>query len=109
MNEIYIKVNGIRYDVIQVDPMAIVLSSGKQYGACALFEKKIYLANNIRRDVFKQVLIHEIIHAVIYEYGIKEDKDETTWTEEDLCVFFQHYGEEIMENAGMILKMIFIH
>lgn len=54
--------------------------------------KKVFLANNLPREVEEQVLCHEITHCVCFEYGIFIPIE----TEEFICNFMANHGKEII-------------
>ena len=71
-----IKVGGITYKVELKD-----LSTrndgadGKQLGWCVYDEDKIEINERLTQPRIEQTLIHELVHAVMYEAGLEQDED----------------------------------
>ncbi|UXU48947.1 MULTISPECIES: ImmA/IrrE family metallo-endopeptidase [Staphylococcus] len=68
-----INVCGINYDVIQVtevdnDPSCL--------GLCIYRESLIQIKNGLSTERKKQVLMHELLHAILYEAGYEEHNEE---------------------------------
>jgi hypothetical protein len=100
-----ILVNAMVYEIHVVKQKSIQLSEGQSIGTCSYIDKAIYISDSLGQETL-HVLIHEITHAYIYEYGIREHSKGATWNEEDLCVFFEHYGFQIINEASRIARNI---
>lgn len=72
------------------------------YGLCNYSEQAIYIHRNLKEEVMKRVLIHEITHAFIYLRGMSGIK----WTEETLCDFMGGVIDEIYPMANDVMKKI---
>lgn len=63
---------------------------------------EIRLANDMDKDLSYSTLIHELVHAYLFECGMPRE----TYSQEDVCNFFGAYGKEIIENACKIQSLI---
>lgn len=74
-----------------------LLVDGKRCrGATHFYNRKIYIDKNLEATDKKQVLLHELAHAILYDTQL-ELKDE--YSEENLCEFIALYGETILQTA----------
>lgn len=80
-----IKINNSLYDVHFVEPNHAGLRNGEALGTCSTTNKEIYINKELKNK--KDILRHEITHAVIYEY-LQVD---FVWNEEHVCEFMQRY------------------
>jgi len=66
-----IKVAGIDYEVEEVD--VVILEGNTNYaGSCLYIESKIELLKDLPITKKEQTLVHEIIHACLFEAGFNE-------------------------------------
>lgn len=103
----FIKVNGIVYTVYTVPVMSLQLLEGKNIGTCSYVDKAIYLSQDLEGDVLLRSLVHELTHAYIYEYSQIQYSEEHRWSPEDLCIFMEHYGMQIVKDAQDIFDGMF--
>lgn len=61
----------------------------------------IRLSNKIDNQLLYSTIIHELVHAYLFEYGMPRDN----YNQEDMCNFFGAYGTEIIENAYKIQSL----
>ena len=100
MEKHYIEINSMNYEIRFVPPLDNQLNFGKLAGTCDYINKVIYISNDLEKRMFK-VFVHELTHAYIYEYSQKNYDDKETWTDEDLCVFMENYGIQIIRQADL--------
>lgn len=62
----------------------------------------IRLSNKIDNQLLYSTIIHELVHAYLFEYGIYDNN----YTNENVCNFFGAYGTEIIENACKIQSLL---
>ncbi|MBS0950540.1 hypothetical protein JK159_09290 [Weissella minor] len=68
-----VSVNGIDYEIFTVDEIdSDPLTNGTIY-----YDKQlIYVKASLAPQRMKQVLLHEIVHAIFYESGIEDTEEE---------------------------------
>ncbi len=100
-----IEINGLLWDIRVEHPYdPIFLNKERIYtlGACDTTTRTIYLASNIRRSKLKEVLCHEIAHAVIFSYDIELNYEQ----EELFANIIALHGEEILNLTNNILRVL---
>lgn len=60
---------------------------------------EIRLLKHLDKDLLYSIIIHELTHAYLFEYGMSRE----TYSQENMCDFFGAYGTEIIENACKII------
>ena len=91
-----ILINGVRWKIFRVSPSNPYLSTpeGKvALGCCDRVEHTIYINNKLKGKKLKQVLCHEITHAVLYSNNVLMLPKE----EEIVAEIFRKYGFKIIE------------
>ena len=79
-----------------------LLADGKRCrGTTHYFKREIYVDKDLSPEDKKQVLIHELAHATLYDTQI-ELKEE--YSEENMCDFMAMYGSGIIRVAEDYLK-----
>ena len=63
---------------------------------------EIRLSKDSDKDLLYSVIIHELVHAYVFEYGMPREN----YNQEDMCNFFGAYGTEIIENACRIQSLL---
>ena len=58
----------------------------------------IRLSNKIDNQLLYSTIVHELVHAYLFECGIYDDN----YTNENVCNFFGAYGKKIIETAEMV-------
>ena len=97
-----IKINGIRWRLVKVSPSNPALrmpNDSLALGCCDIDNHTIYVRKDLHDIKMKEVLVHEITHAVIYSYGIEL----TTKEEETIVSIISSHGTEI---AKLIQKAL---
>jgi hypothetical protein len=74
-------------------PMLIRSDGSLSIGACDDIRKTIYLNKNLKGNLFKKVLCHELTHAAMFSYNVKLSLEQ----EEMLAEIIATYGEEIID------------
>lgn len=62
----------------------------------------IYIDKDLQPTLFRQILLHELLHAFTFSYGVHLKADETD--EEVIADFFGAHGDEMVEAANQIIK-----
>lgn len=95
-----ITINGERWRVKIVSPSHPVLTYKTgipAFGCCDDITKIIYLNQTLTTSQMKQVLCHEIVHAVMYSYDVDLEDD----IEEIVADIIMTYGDEILKLTHM--------
>jgi hypothetical protein len=67
-------------------------------GACDDASKTIYLNGNLRGNLLKKVLCHELTHAAMFSYNVELSLEQ----EEVLAEIIATYGEEIINITNVL-------
>ncbi len=62
-------------------------------GVCDNISKTIYLSSDLRAEKLSKVLIHELVHAIIFSYNIQLEYEK----EELIANIISVYGEKIIK------------
>lgn len=98
-------INGIRWDLLLVDPSntKLQIPNGKRaFGCCDNFTHILYISKNLNKKALKKVLRHEITHAFIYSHNILLTPKE----EETVVEIVTNYGQQINKIANRAYKQI---
>lgn len=88
------QINHVKYDIIETtdDNYVNITSNGESIlGLCDNANRKIYIHKNLDFPSKVKTLRHELMHAIIYEYGFSKE----TYSEEDVCNLFGTYEKLI--------------
>lgn len=99
------RVNGVEWSVRLVAPLHPMLLTPWQthaLGVCDKVTQTIYIDKTLQPAQFKQVLCHEIVHAVMFSYGILLSYDE----EEMVAEIITEFGDEIIRLTNFIYNGI---
>lgn len=100
-----IKINGMIWKIILVSPYHPELMHKKgppAIGCCNDLTKTIYISNSLTKSLTKEVLLHEIVHAIMFSYNV-EISDEN---EEIVAMIISTYGKEIMNLTNIAYKQL---
>ena len=95
------RVNGVEWSVRLVAPLHPMLLTPWQthaLGVCDKVTQTIYIDKTLQPAQVKQVLCHEIVHAVMFSYGILLSYDE----EEMVAEIITEFGNEIIRLTNFI-------
>ena len=96
-------INRELWRVVFVDPRhpALLKPNGDfAIGAYDDYSNTIYLSNNLSGDVLKQVLCHEITHAIMFSYRIKMPLQQ----EELFAELVAMFGEKIIKITNILFS-----
>lgn len=62
----------------------------------------IYMDKDLQPTLFRQILLHELLHAFSFSYGVHLKADESD--EEVIADFFGAHADEMVEAANQIIK-----
>lgn len=94
-------INGEHWRVVLCSvhhPMLIRSDGSLSIGACDDASKTIYLNQNLKGDLLKKVLCHELTHAAMFSYNVELTLEQ----EEMLAELIATYGEEIIDITNTI-------
>lgn len=95
-----IHVNGHEWSIIFTsDPSNLRIGNTIHLGVTNKDTLQVYLNDDIRGDLLRKVLVHELTHVWMYSYGYFVDRE----TEEMLCSFVDTYAQDVIEHADEIL------
>lgn len=70
-------------------------------GRCYFADLQIYVDKSLSRGLFRQTVIHELVHACTFSYGVHLAADEKS--EESVCDFVGAHLDEICELTDKIM------
>lgn len=84
---------------VPFDDIELMRNDGSfSLGICDRNTRTIYINENLRNDLLKRVICHEVTHAVMFSYNI----DLSIEQEEFLADLVTIYGKEIIKITDMI-------
>lgn len=98
-------INGVRWRVRLVSPahpMLLTPHNTHALGVCDKVTQTIYIDKTLNSAMIKKVIIHEIVHAIMFSYKINLSYEE----EELIANFVSEYGDEILRNTKIIYNGI---
>lgn len=85
------KINGLKWKIKTLDPDDERLNEDATYmGLCVFLEQTIYIRAGMSKEQTKRTILHELIHAIIFSYGLDPDMDE-----EGICNFVSAHFDEL--------------
>lgn len=98
------KINGLNWTVQSVQREHEKLKNDKGnacFGVTYFQDLQIYLDGSSSRELFRQTVIHELIHAFTFSFGVHLVANEKT--EEPVCDFMGAHLDEIYSAANKIM------
>lgn len=98
-------INGIKWGVRLVSPahpMLLTPWGTHSYGVCDKATQTIFVDKTLFSRKLKEVIYHEIAHAIMFSYGIELLYDE----EELVAELIGKYGDEIFTQGNIIYNGI---
>ena len=99
------QINGQTWFIKIIDPNneVFVMDNGMYtIGVCDNNTKTIFLSNQLRGNLLKNVLCHELVHAAMFSYQVELDLEQ----EELVANLIATYGEEIIQKTNEIFKRL---
>lgn len=101
-----VTINGIEWTVYFVDKMhsALTDNNGEQdaYGVARYRTCEIYIDGGLPKELMRQVVTHELVHALRFSYGESLDLE----NEEKICDFIAAHFDELKRLRKEILKAV---
>lgn len=98
-------VNGLKWQLFNVPDHDESLFVGGRECLGATYYKKLEVAMNstLPKELYRQVLIHELIHAFTFSYGVDLVANEET--EESVCDFMGAHLDEIVKTVNHLMGL----
>jgi len=78
------------------------------FGLTDMVNLKIYLSPKMNIQNVRPTIIHELVHATMYSYGIyMNENDDSKLSREQLCEFVAMHLDNISLNASKIEEKLF--
>lgn len=100
-----VKINGSEWTVLWVKKGSnkLFCDNTRCLGVTYFDEKRIYLDKGLSKGEFRKTVIHELVHAFLYEYDIDLEKAGDK-VEETVCGFVEERYKKILKLTEKILK-----
>lgn len=102
-----IKINGLNWTVenVQRGSEKLILNGNPCFGVTYYADLVIWLDKNQAKELYRQTLIHELIHAYTFSFGVHLVANEKT--EESVCDFMGSHLDEIYLTANKIMDTFY--
>lgn len=103
-----IVINGLTWKVLNANPNSDNLKDSRNvpcFGITSFPRLTIYLRNDQTKALYRQTLIHELVHAYTFSFGVHLYADDNT--EESVCDFFGANADKIITHANQIMEKLF--
>lgn len=103
MNNLKIKVNGLIWEVQSVsqDHEKLKIKGAECFGVTYYKDLQIFIDCSLPKELFRQTVIHELIHAFSFSFGVHLIANEKT--EESVCDFMGSHLDEIYLTTNLIM------
>lgn len=90
-----IKIGGMTWDVEYSQPIA---DEGRCYASTHFNQQKFYIEPSTTRQNQESSLVHEILHAIIWQSGLRERySDVKEWNEEEIVKSLEGYLYQVLK------------
>lgn len=103
-----IVINGLKWKVFNAEPDSPKLKDSKDiecFGITSFPSLTIWLRNDQAPELYRQTVIHELVHAYTFSFGVHLYADEGT--EESVCDFFGATADKIITHADLIMEKLY--
>ncbi len=103
-----IKINGLKWVVTNeaANSPDLVSSKGNPcFGCTHYFKQKIVMRGDMSPELYRQTIIHELLHAYTFSFGVHLFADEDT--EEPIADFIGSHLDGIYHHANLIMDKIY--
>ena len=91
-----VKINGLKWKVffVESDSPKLADENGKRniLGITYFRECEIYIDKELHKPLRRQTVIHELVHALLFSYGINAEGA----TEEEICALIGAHLDELV-------------
>lgn len=97
------KANELKWEVqsVQREHEKLKLNGNECLGVTYYKDLQIFLDGSVSKELFRQTVIHELIHAYAFSFGVHLVANEKT--EESVCDFMGSHLDEIYKTANEIM------
>lgn len=101
-----IKINNLEWNVFFVprDHNKLEADGVQCLGKAYFDDLHIYLDKSVSEELMRQTVIHELVHAFLFSYGVHVECNDDYDTEEAVCDFCGAYFDKIKKAANKIIK-----
>lgn len=99
------KINGLKWNAFFVDKndSKLLYDGSNNLGVTYYDDLKIYLKNDMSKPLFRQTVIHELVHAFLFSYGIHLENSDVT--EEAVCDFCGAHLDKILKLTKRVVDI----
>jgi uncharacterized protein YjaZ len=103
VNKVKFKVNGLNWTVqsVQRENEKLKVKDNACFGVTYYQDLQIFLDETMAKELYRQTVIHELIHAFAFSFGVHLVANEKT--EESVCDFMGAHLDEIYSAANKIM------
>lgn len=101
-----IKINGLEWTVFFVprEHNKLEMDDMQCMGITYFSDLQIYFDKTLSAELMRQTVIHELVHAFLFSYGIHIECDNNKDTEEAVCDFCGAYFDKLGKLSNKIIK-----
>lgn len=98
-----IKINGLQWEIFCVSPenKKLELDEVQCLGITYYTEQEIYLNEKLELGLFRQTVIHELVHAFLFSFGYHLECD---MVEEAVCDFLGSHLDKIYKLTKKVIS-----
>lgn len=102
-----IKINNLNWTVFFVPRKheKLELEDTQCMGVTYFSDLQIYIDESLSDELIRQTVIHELIHAFLFSYGVHIECSYDKDVEEAFCDFCGAYFDKVQKVANKIIKM----
>jgi hypothetical protein len=103
VNGVKFKINGLNWTVqsVQSENEKLKLKNNACLGVTYCQDLQIFLDGTLAKELYRQTVIHELVHAFAFSFGVHLVANEKT--EESVCDFIGAHLDEIYSTANKIM------
>lgn len=105
VNEVKLRINGLvwKFYCVQRNDEKLKVKDTECLGVTYYKDLQIFLDCSLSEELFRQTVIHELIHAFAFSFGVHLIANEKT--EESVCDFMGAHLDEIYMTANKIMSV----
>jgi len=95
-----------RVEIASIEWKIVYSNKGSDLGNCVHKDQTIIIRSSLPKATMRHVLLHEILHAIWYSYGVNPDLDPGE-VEESIINILSGPLVEVMNNNPQVVKFLF--